>query len=138
MKFSETVSDIVDKGIAVSKKIVGQAGDAVQKFSDMSVVRLEKRQFEVKRDAQLKELGRIAAAYFITDSKSELRADDSSIQEIISEIKNCDAEIARREAILKEEVRKAKNEPKEKNETEKKEDEPNEEAKSEVSGEENS
>lgn len=100
MGFHEKVSDIVDKGIAVSKRVVGQAGVAMQKFSDKSVVRLEKLQFETKRDSQIKELGRIAAAFFVTDGKSELRSDDPLIQEIIAEIKNCEAEISKREEIL--------------------------------------
>lgn len=107
MGFSETVSDIVDKGITVSKKLVGQAGDAVQKFSDKSVVRLEKRQFESKRDSQIKELGRIAAAVFITDGKEELRRDDYTVSSILEEIKLCDAEIARRDAILREDIASA-------------------------------
>lgn len=100
MGFQETVSDIVDKGIAVSKRVVGQAGVAMQKFSDKSVVRLEKLQFETKRDSQIKELGRIAAAFFVTDGKNELRSDDPLIQEILAEIKNCETEISKREELL--------------------------------------
>lgn len=100
MKFSETVSDFVDKGIEVSKKVVSQAGNAVQKFSDKSMVRLEKRQLESKRENSVKELGRIAVATFIADGANELRATDPSVSEILATIKNYNEEIARRDAAL--------------------------------------
>lgn len=100
MKFSETVSDFVDKGIEVSKKVVSQAGTAVQKFSDKSMVRLEKRQLESKRENSVKELGRIAVATFIADGVNELRATDPSVSEILATIKNYNEEIARRDAAL--------------------------------------
>ncbi|MBQ9237801.1 MAG: hypothetical protein IJ191_00575 [Treponema sp.] len=100
MGFSDTVSSIIDTSIAVSKKVVTQAGDAVQKLSDWSVIRLEKHQHEMRREALIISLGEAVAHAFITAEKSDVSATDESIAQLIDGIRTCDAEIARREAVL--------------------------------------
>ena len=46
------VKGVVDKVFEVSKEAIGKAGNAVQKFSDTSVIKIEIRQFESKLKAQ--------------------------------------------------------------------------------------
>ncbi|HAH63630.1 MAG TPA: hypothetical protein DCL73_16215, partial [Treponema sp.] len=90
----------IDKGVEVSKKALNKAGAAVQDFSDKSVVRIEKHQFETKREEQLKALGKLVADKIITGGQSSFSAEDSDISVVITEIKHLDEEIAKREAIL--------------------------------------
>ena len=51
------VKGVVDKVFEVSKEAIGKAGNAVQKFSDTSVIKIEIRQFESKLKAQKALLG---------------------------------------------------------------------------------
>lgn len=70
--------DIVNKvKLALSKGAAGamsafeKAGDKVQKFSDASVVKIEKKQLEMKRDAKYQALGEKLSA-LIAEKKIEL------------------------------------------------------------------
>ena len=47
-----------DKGMEASKTALNKASNAVQDFSDKSVVRIEKHQFETKKEEQLLALGK--------------------------------------------------------------------------------
>ena len=47
-----------DKGMEASKTAFNKASSAVQDFSDKSVVRIEKHQFETKKEEQLLALGK--------------------------------------------------------------------------------
>ena len=89
-----------DKGMEASKTALTKAGNAVQDFSDKSVVRIEKHQFETKKEEQLLALGKKVFEKFSGDAASVLRADDADIVPIIVEIKHCDEEIAKREEAL--------------------------------------
>ena len=48
-EIKEKLQSGLDKFLDSSKKALGKAGNAVQDFSDKSVIRIEKHQFEVKR-----------------------------------------------------------------------------------------
>lgn len=90
----------IDKGVEVSKKALNKAGAAVQDFSDKSVVRIEKHQFETKREEQLTNLGKLVAEKIIGGGQVSFSAEDSDISGVITEIKHLDEEIAKREAVL--------------------------------------
>ena len=89
-----------DKGMEVSKTALNKASSAVQDFSDKSVVRIEKHQFETKKDEQLLALGKKVFERFSGDAASAVHGDDADIAPIVAEIKHCDKEIAKREAAL--------------------------------------
>jgi len=93
----------IDKGVEVSKKALDKAGSAVQNFSDKSVIRIEKHQFETKRDDQLMSLGKLVAEKVISGTSTSFSAEDSDISVIIDQIKLLNEEIAKREAVLTEE-----------------------------------
>jgi len=90
----------LDKGAEVSKKALDKAGTAVQDFSDKSVVRIEKRQFEAKRDELYKNLGKLIAEAVNGGQRSTFAAADADISASAAEIKHLDEEIRRREAVL--------------------------------------
>jgi len=94
----------IDKSLEVSKKALNKAGAAVQDFSDKSVIRIEKHQFEAKREEQLKNLGKSVADKIIEKKQVSFSAEDSDISSFITEIKHLNEEIAKREAVLSEEV----------------------------------
>ena len=96
----EVSKNAFDKGVEASKSALNKASNVVQDFSDKSVVRIERRQFETKRDEQFAELGKRVAAKIINEQEQAVRADDSEIVGIIEEIKRCEGEIAKREEAL--------------------------------------
>ena len=89
-----------DKGMEVSKTALSKASSAVQDLSDKSVVRIEKHQFETKKEEQLLALGKKVFEKFAGDTASAVRADDADIAPIVAEVKHCDEEIAKREEAL--------------------------------------
>jgi DNA-directed RNA polymerase specialized sigma54-like protein len=90
----------IDKGVEVSRKAFDKAGVAVQDFSDKSVLRIEKHQFEIKREEQLKKLGKLAADKFIGENQTTLSAEETELQGVLREIRQLDEEIGKREAVL--------------------------------------
>lgn len=55
--FETKLKDAFSKGASASKKAFQKAGDAVQKFSDKSVIKIERQQLVNKRAKLYKELG---------------------------------------------------------------------------------
>lgn len=94
------VKDYLDKGWNVTKKGLGKAGDAVQDFSDKSVVTLEVKQLEAKKKKQLLLLGE--KAYELLSKKdATVSSKDEEIATLLSEIKKIDKEISKKEKALK-------------------------------------
>lgn len=91
----------MDKFLESSKKALGKAGNAVQDFSDKSVIKIEQHQLEVKKDEQLKKLGRLAVEKFLDDDKAVLSAGEEAVVTILEEVRRLDSEIAIREEKLK-------------------------------------
>lgn len=65
------VKSALSKGAAGAMSAFEKAGDKVQKFSDASVVKIEKKQLEMKRDAKYQALGEKLSA-LIAEKKIEL------------------------------------------------------------------
>ena len=79
-----------DKGMEASKSAITKASSAVQDFSDKSVVRIEKHQFETKKVFEK----------FSADSAASIHGGDADIAPIVAEVKHCDEEIAKRDTAL--------------------------------------
>lgn len=56
-ELGKKVKDMFSKGARASKDAFEKAGDKVQDFTDKSVIKIEKRQLETKRDCKYEELG---------------------------------------------------------------------------------
>jgi len=86
-----------------SKKALGKAGNAVQDFSDKSVIRIEKHQLESKKNEQITKLGQLAFDKFKSDDTAVLSASEESVVSILQEIAKIDEEIEKRADLLKKE-----------------------------------
>lgn len=96
--FMDKVKKVFDRGIVASKKALGVAGDAVQDFSDKSVLRIEKMQLESKLKKQYELLGEYASDTFV--KKTSLASADTKVSAFIKEIKRIKSEIKTRETAL--------------------------------------
>ena len=106
-EIKEKLQSGLDKFLDSSKKALGKAGNAVQDFSDKSVIRIEKHQFEVKKDDQIKKLGTLALERFLNDSSATLSAGEDAVVSILEEIRKLNDDIALREDKLKAEKAEA-------------------------------
>lgn len=102
-KGMKVLKDAFDKGVEVSKSALNKAGDVVQDFGDKSVMRIEKHQFESKRNEHYALLGKKVAEKFINDNAVSVQADDAELSSIVDEIKRFGEEIAKREELLSQE-----------------------------------
>ena len=96
----------LDKVFNKSKRALGKAGNAVQNFSDKSVIKIEKHQFESKKQEQICKLGQLAFEKFNNNDTAVLSASEESVVAIFEEIKKIDDEIAKRAELLKKEEKK--------------------------------
>lgn len=94
------VKGVVDKVFEVSKEAIGKAGNAVQKFSDTSVIKIEIRQFESKLKAQKALLGDVVEKA-LENNQSQLDLNTEEITAIASEIARIKTEINNRKTLLK-------------------------------------
>ena len=101
-KIWDDVKGGLEKGYAASKKGLAKAGVAIQKFSDKSVVAVEKKQFESKRKKSYARLGEIAAKKLSAKNASPISASDEDVAALLKEIAGFNKEIAKCENQLKE------------------------------------
>ncbi|MBD5433090.1 MAG: hypothetical protein HDR35_02150 [Treponema sp.] len=101
-KIWDDVKGGLEKGYAASKKGLAKAGVAIQKFSDKSVVAVEKKQLEAKRKKSYARLGEIAAKKLSAKNASPISASDEDVAALLKEIAGFNKEIAKCEKQLKE------------------------------------
>ncbi len=101
MAFTDDLKKYVDKGIEVSKTALGKASDAVSRFGDQSVVRVEKAQFESRQKQNFHRLGEVVYALFTEQDKKQLSRENEAIKDLLEAINNTKAEIEKRENLLK-------------------------------------
>ena len=99
MAFTDDVKKYVDKGIAVSKDAFTKAGNAVSKFGDQSVKKVEKLQLESKLKQQFAQLGETVYEAFATNAAEQL--EKASVQTFLDTIATIKADIAAREEALR-------------------------------------
>ena len=93
------VKGVVDKVFEVSKEAIGKAGNAVQKFSDTSVIKIEIRQFESKLKTQKTLLGDVVEKA-LENNQTQLDLNTEEITAIANEIARIKKEINNRKALL--------------------------------------
>ena len=99
-EFVKKIKDGVEKIVKSSMDAFGKAGEAVQNFSDKSVVRIEKKQFEAKREEQYAKLGKIVADSLENNPDAAIDFSSGEIQAIRSEIVRITHEIEVRKSFL--------------------------------------
>lgn len=108
-KAKAKVKGVVDKVFEVSKEAIGKAGNAVQKFSDTSVIKIEIRQFESKLKAQKALLGDVVEKA-LENNQSQLDLNTEEITTIANEIARIKTEINNRQELLKKSSKEASSE----------------------------
>ncbi len=101
MDFFDKVKSVIDKGLDVSRDAISRAGSAVQDFGDKSVVRIEKKQLEMKKEKEIISLGSCVYDMLVLSHRDTVSASDESIAGILEEITRIEQEIAQRADILK-------------------------------------
>lgn len=102
MSIEETLKNFLSKSAEVSKNAFVKAGDAVQEFSDKSVVKLDKKKLEVQKSKKLADLGCLVYESFVKESKESFSISDDAAKLLIEEIKVLDNQIEEKDKILSE------------------------------------
>ncbi|MCR4736066.1 MAG: hypothetical protein K5829_13800 [Treponema sp.] len=81
----DTLKNVISKSAEVSKDVFSKAGDAVQNFSDKSVLKFEIKQLDSKRNKMYTELGKIISELYNTKDFDIKNTAAFSENEIIAE-----------------------------------------------------
>lgn len=101
MAFIDDIQKYLEIGVQASKDVLSKAGDAVSKFSDESIIRIEKKQFEHKLNQEITALGLTVLKAFEDEKKESIGSDEPEIIAHINKIKEIKSEITKREGLLK-------------------------------------
>ncbi|MDD5929799.1 MAG: hypothetical protein PUC37_08350 [Spirochaetales bacterium] len=97
------VKDAISKGAKASKEAFEKAGNKIQNFTDKSVLKIEIRQLENKRDCKFEELGLKISELLLKGLKLDF--EDNSDLEIVNglqqEIIELSSKISEKESELK-------------------------------------
>lgn len=100
-KFWKDVKSGLKTGFDVTKKGLSKAGSAIQNYSDLGVVQIEKKQFELKRKKAYEALGRLAYEKLSEKKAVSFASEDQEVKPLLEQIASINKEIAKREKILK-------------------------------------
>ena len=96
------VKEMVSKGAKASKEALAKAGDKVQDFTDKSMIKIEKRQLETKRDCKYEELGLKLSQLLLEGAtiNSSNAAEIAIVNDLQKEILTLSEQIAQKDQIL--------------------------------------
>ena len=94
MAFMDKVKDFMDKSVEVSKTAITKAGDAVQDFSEKSVIRIDIKKLESKLEKLICELGSYVFDKFNSENAESVYASEEKIALIIKNINEVKNQIA--------------------------------------------
>lgn len=94
MAFVDKVKDFMDKGVEVSKTALTKAGEAVQDFSEKSVIRIDIKKLESKLEKLINELGSYVFDKFNSEYAESVYASDEKVASIIKNINEVKNQIA--------------------------------------------
>ena len=94
MAFMDKVKDFMDKSVEVSKTAITKAGDAVQDFSEKSVIRIDIKKLESKLEKLINELGSYVFDKFNSENAEFVNASDEKVASIINNINEVKSQLA--------------------------------------------
>jgi len=100
------IKSFISRGAEVSKSAFEKAGDKVQEFSDKSLIRIEKKQLESKRDSKYVALGAKLSAYLETNKIELPEALNFEVESLQQEIASLTNQIKEKETLLSEKTEK--------------------------------
>ena len=92
----EKAKDVMDKVVVSSKDAFSKAGNAIQKFSDKSVLKIEIMQLKSKRKNAVSKLGVYAEKKFYAENAESISRSEDEVSKLLDEIKNLDSQINER------------------------------------------
>lgn len=98
MALKENLQNYLKKGVQASKEAFSKAENAVTKFGDESVLKIEKKQFQAKLGKEIASLGQDALDSF--EKNIQILSDKEPFLSRLNTIKNLKAEIQQREELL--------------------------------------
>ena len=100
-KIWEDVKTGLKTGFAATKKGLSKTGSAIQNYSDLAVVQIEKKQFESKLKKAYASLGELAVSKLTAKNAAPLTAKDAEVSELLKDVAEFKKEISKRDKILK-------------------------------------
>lgn len=100
MNVESRLKEFLTKSAEVSKNVFSKAGDAVQEFSDKSVVKIDKIKLENQKSKKLTDLGQIVYDLF-SDSQTSVSFDNENIKSLFEEITQIEKNIEEKTELLK-------------------------------------
>lgn len=113
-KIWEDVKTGLKTGFAVTKKGLSKTGSAIQNYSDLAVVQIEKKQFEAKLKKAYASLGELAVSKLTAKNAAALTAKDEDVSELLKDVATFKKEISKREKVLKSATKESGSKPAEK------------------------
>lgn len=100
MGFWDEAKGWMQKGAEASKNAFEKAGDAVQDFSDKSVLKIEIKKLENKKNELFSQIGEITFNKLKADDNACINGNDIEVVEIIKKITELESEIERKRKEL--------------------------------------
>ncbi|MCQ2598058.1 MAG: hypothetical protein MJ181_09445 [Treponema sp.] len=98
MDFAEKMKDLFGKSAEASKVAMNKAGNAIQEFSDKTVLKIEMNKLEFQKKEAFEELGEIVFGFI--DSLPEGIASNEKVVSLKEKISGINAEIEKKEKAL--------------------------------------
>ena len=98
-KLEDKIRDTLSRGAEASKKAFQKAGSAVQRFSDKSVLKIEKKQLEGSVNKKQEEMGKLLSDLLLVkgvklEKLSELIQSNETVKNAVDAIEKLHKEIA--------------------------------------------
>src|SRR5574344_868230 len=100
-EFMNKLKKYFDKGVEISQDAVIKANNAVQKLGEQSVIRLDIKALQGKKNKLLAVLGQTVYADFREKNLPQILADDPAIAEGMAAVDKMSLEIEKKEADKK-------------------------------------
>jgi|GEM_PF-3949586 len=106
-EFMNKLKKYFDKGVEISQDAVIKANNAVQKLGEQSVIRLDIKALQGKKNKLLAVLGQTVYADFREKNLTQILADDPAVAEEMAAVDKMSLEISKKEAELAKVLAKA-------------------------------
>jgi hypothetical protein len=101
MAFSDTMREMVSKGMAASRDIMAKASAQAQTWGEMGVLKVEVVQLRAQAEKLTAQLGAEAYAAFAERKEPSLAADSPAVRELLGRIADIGRRVEEKEAAFK-------------------------------------
>jgi secreted PhoX family phosphatase len=97
MKFSERMQEIINKGVATSKDLLGKAGEKAKELGAMGVLRIEILQLQSHAEKLIAKLGNEVYMALVDKNQASVGKDAEPFKAILKEIEDLRDKIEKKE-----------------------------------------